>query len=86
MMLRPEDYERENKQHRRSTRVMTKTKLPTQHKSSTHSCSQCERKDAMKYTISAKEVRWLCPDCIAKYLRRNNKEKPNFIKASVLQK
>jgi len=60
--------------------------LPTQHKSSTHKCSHCERKDAKKYSISEKEVRWLCPVCIIKNSKKEDKEKPNFVKASKLSR
>ncbi len=85
-MPRPKDYARENTQHGRSSKVMKKTSLPTQYRTLKKQCSQCSRKDAVKYPVSIKEVRWLCPDCIAKYLRRDDKEVPNFIKASVLNR
>ena len=61
-----------------------KSKLPTQNKTKKHKCSQCERTDAIRYPISEKEVRWLCPDCVTKHQRKDDKEKPNFIKANKL--
>ncbi len=86
MMPRPEDYANENKKHGRSSRVMKKTKIPSQHKTSTHPCSQCTRKDAQQYQISEKESRWLCPVHYNQFMRKNNFEKPHFIKASVLKR
>ena len=59
-------------------------KLPTQAKSPNHKCSQCTRKDAKKYQVSAKECRWLCVDCLRKNNDKNNIEKPNFISAKKL--
>lgn len=62
-----------------------KVRLPTQHKTLKHPCSQCTRRDAKKYAISEKEVRWLCVECVLRNNNRDTKEKPNFIKASVLR-
>lgn len=62
-----------------------KIKLPTQHKSPNHKCSICSRKDAKKYSISEKESRWLCIECVNKYQNRESREVPNFIKASKLR-
>ncbi len=61
-----------------------KITLPTQHRTPNHKCSQCERKDAKKYQITEKEVRWLCIVCVKRYQNKNLKEKTNFVKASRL--
>ncbi|MCZ6581612.1 MAG: hypothetical protein O6761_00350 [Thaumarchaeota archaeon] len=61
-----------------------KIRLPTQHKSPNHNCSQCSRKDAKKYYLTEKECRWLCPVCVIRNKNRDTKEKPNFVKASQL--
>lgn len=61
-----------------------KIRLPTQHRSPNHKCSLCERKDAKKYYLTEKEVRWLCPVCVMKNKYRDIKEKTNFVKASRL--
>ena len=37
-----------------------------------------------KYQLTPKECRWLCPECLIKNKNKNTKEKPNFIKASIL--
>jgi len=58
--------------------------LPTQYRTIKHKCSQCTRTDAKKYSISEKEVRWLCPVCVYRNTNKDAKEKPNFIKASKL--
>lgn len=66
-----------------------KVTFPTQHRSPNHKCAHCTRKDASKYSISAKEVRWLCPVCKIrssrnKFTDNSNyfEERPNFLKAS----
>jgi len=64
----------------------TKVKLPSQFHTIKHKCSQCPRDDAKKYPISGKEVRWLCSICLNKNRRRDDKEKPNFIRAGVLRR
>jgi hypothetical protein len=56
----------------------------TQSKSSTRKCSQCTRKDARKYRISEKEIRWLCPIHYAIFTLVED-EKPHFVKASKLE-
>ena len=61
-----------------------KIKLPTQHKSPNHKCSQCTRTDAKKYQITLKECRWLCIVCLKKNNNKNSIEKPNFVRASKL--
>ena len=61
-----------------------KIRLPTQHRTLNHKCSQCSRTDAKKYYISEKECRWLCPVCVIKNKNRDSKEKVDFIKASRL--
>lgn len=85
-----EDYERESKTNkvvspRRASHggiaTSKKIKLPTQHKSPNHNCAHCTRKDAKKYKISTKEVRWLCPVCVIKNKNKNTQEKSNFISA-----
>ena len=62
----------------------TKVQLPTQHRTPNHKCSHCERKDAKKYQITQKEVRWLCVICVKRYQNKNLKEKVNFVTASRL--
>lgn len=85
LMIRPEDYHRENLANRPSnSRVSKKVKLPTMEKTRPHKCSLCPRTDATRYPISEKEVRWMCPVCVQKFVRRNDKEKPNFVKGSQL--
>lgn len=84
-MFRAQEYAHENYKTRpRNQRVMKKTRLDTASKTIKHKCSQCERKDAKKYPVSEKEVRWLCPLHIAMFERKNVQEKPNFIKGSML--
>ncbi|KKK80829.1 hypothetical protein LCGC14_2819560 [marine sediment metagenome] len=61
-----------------------KVRFPTQHRSPNHKCSLCERKDAKKYYISEKEVRWLCPICVIKNKNKDSKEKVDFIRARQL--
>lgn len=63
-----------------------KIRLPTQYRTTKHKCSHCTRTDAVKYSISEKEVRWLCPVCVIKNTKRDTKEKPNFVKASLLMR
>lgn len=94
-LLTKDDYHREHKNynkiktHTRSKyhkgiATSTKVKLPSQHKSPKHKCSQCPRTDAKKYFISEKEIRWLCIVCVNKNKNKDSKEKPNFIQASKL--
>ena len=47
-------------------------------------CSQCPSKQANKFPISEKEVRWLCVECMNKSLNKEKKETLNYIKASKL--
>lgn len=68
------------------TKYMVKTKLPTKFKTKPHKCSQCKRTNAKQYHLTEKESRWLCPDCVIKNNRRDNIEKPNFVRASQLGK
>ena len=92
-LLRQSDYHKASKKNnivspRRGSHggiaTSKKIRLPTQHRSPTHKCSHCTRKDAKKYYISEKECRWLCPVCVIKNKSRDIKEKPNFVKASQL--
>lgn len=92
--LRQSDYLQESKKNnvispRRGSHggiaTSKKIRLPTQYRTLKHQCSQCERKDAKKYSISEKEVRWLCPVCVIKNNNKNSKEKPHFVKASLLR-
>ena len=92
-LLRKSDYHEESKKNKvvspkRGTHggitTYKKIKLPTQHRSPNHKCSQCTRTDAKKYYLTEKEVRWLCPVCIIKNKNKNSKEKPNFVRASRL--
>lgn len=96
-IISPDGYYKEHKKfnkiksHTRSKyhggiATSTKTKYPTQHKSLNHKCSQCIRTDAKKYTISEKETRWLCIVCVNKFKNKDVKEKPNFIRASMLRR
>lgn len=62
-----------------------KTKLPKQYKTVQHKCSQCPATNARKYSISEKEVRWLCPVCVNKNNNKNTKETPHFLKASMMR-
>lgn len=82
-MFSAKDYARENKLTRPKN-YSVKTKLPTRSKTTKHKCSQCTNKNAKQYQVSEKETRWLCPEHLTKFLRRNDKERPNYIKASVL--
>lgn len=91
--LTKNDYLRESKHNkvvspRRASHggiaTSKKTKLPSQYRTTKHKCSQCIRTDAVKYSISEKEVRWLCPVCVIRNNNKNTKEKPNFVKASKL--
>lgn len=92
-LFRTSDYADESKKNkvvspRRGTHggisTSKKIRLPTQYKTPHHKCSHCKRTDAKKYSISEKEVRWLCPVCIIVHQNKNRKEKPNFIRASKL--
>lgn len=65
--------------------ISPKTRLPTQYRTLKHNCAHCPRTDAKKYSISEKEVRWLCPVCVIRNTNSNSKEKPHFIKASMLR-
>ncbi len=93
-LLRKSDYQQESKKNnvvspRRGSHggIATSKKiiLPTQHRTPNHKCSLCTRKDAKKYYLTEKEVRWLCPVCVIKNKNRDSKEIPNFVKASRLQ-
>jgi len=83
--LRVEDYLRENKRLGRNNSGIRKTALPTKFRTRKRKCSHCTRTDGDNYKISEKETRWLCPQCKEKFLRKDIKEKPNFIKASRLK-
>ena len=92
-LFRYSDYSDESKKNkvvspRRASHggiaTSTKIRLPTQHKSPNHPCSQCTRKDAKKYYLTEKECRWLCPVCVIKNKNSDTKEKVNFLKASQL--
>lgn len=63
---------------------MKKEHFRKQDKTKIHKCSQCTRKDARQYFITEKESRWLCPVHVMSYNKRDEKEKPHFIKASNL--
>lgn len=89
------DYERESKHNkvvnpRRGSHggiaTSKKIKLPTQYRTTKHKCSQCTRTDAKKYSISEKEVRWLCLVCVNKNKTKDCKEMVNFIPASKLRR
>ena len=92
-LLRKSDYQQESKKNnvvspRRASHggiaTSKKIRLPTQHRTLNHKCSQCTRKDAKQYHLTEKETRWPCPVCIIKYKNRDRKEIPNFVKASRL--
>ena len=93
-LLRQDDYLKSSKKNnivnpRRGSHggitTSKKVRLPTQLKTIPHNCSQCPRKDAKQYHISTKETRWLCPICVNKHQRKDDKEKPNFVRASKLR-
>jgi len=93
VFLKYSDYYNESKKNKEVTKrrgshggVATgkKVTLPTQYRTLNHKCSQCTRKDAKKYQITTKDIRWLCPVCVIKNQNRDTKEKPNFVKASQL--
>ena len=97
-LFRKSDYQKESKKNnvvspRRGSHggiaTSKKVRYPTQHRTPNHKCAHCPRKDASKYSISAKEVRWLCPVCKIKSSRNKFtddpnyfEERPNFLKAS----
>ena len=92
-LLTNDDYYKASKQNkvvspRRASHggiaTSKKIRLPTQHRSPKHKCSLCTRTDAKQYSISEKETRWLCIVCVKKFHNKNSKEKPHFIKASML--
>lgn len=94
-LLKKSDYQQASKKNnivssRRGSHggiaTSKKIRLPTQHRTPNHKCSQCERKDAKKYYLTEKEVRWLCAACLMRFKYRDIKEKPNFVKASQLSK
>ena len=91
--LRKSDYQQESKKNnvvspRRGSHggiaTSKKVRLPSQYRTTKHKCSHCERTDAKKYSISEKEVRWLCILCVGIFTRKDNPERPNFVKASKL--
>jgi len=87
-----DDYKQKNivKNPRRASHggiaTSKKIPLPTQYKTKKHNCALCTRTDAVQYSISEKETRWLCVDCISKHANRDVKEKPHFVKASLLRR
>lgn len=97
-LFRKSDYQQASKKNnvvspRRASHggiaTSKKIRLPTQNRTPNHKCAHCPRKDASKYFISAKEVRWLCPVCKIKSSRNKFtdnpnyfEERPNFLKAS----
>jgi len=92
-LFRKSDYQQASKKNkvvspRRASHggiaTSKKIRLPTQHKSPNHQCSQCQRSDAKKYHLTEKEVRWLCPLCVIKNKNKDIREIPNFVKASRL--
>ncbi len=92
-LLRQSDYLEESKKNnvvspRRGSHggiaTSKKIRLPTQHKTLNHKCSQCRRTDAKKYQLTPKEYRWLCPVCITKNKNKDSTEKPHFISARKL--
>lgn len=94
-LLKPDDYIQASKKNkivspRRASHggiaTSKKIPLPTQYKTKKHKCSQCTRTDAKQFSISEKECRWLCPVCVIRNNNRDSKEKPNFIKASMLRR
>jgi len=66
--------------------ISKKIRLPTQYKTKKHNCAHCTRTDAVQYSISEKETRWLCVECVTKHTNRDVKEKPHFVKASRLRR
>ena len=92
-LFRYDDYFQASKKnkiisHKRASHggiaIGKKIRLPTQYRTINHNCSLCPRKDAKKYSISPKEVRWLCISCFQKNKNKNSTEIPNFIKATKL--
>ena len=92
-LLRKSDYHKESKKNnvvspRRASHggIATSKKItfPTQHRTPNHKCALCPRKDAKKYYLTQKEVRWLCSVCVIKNKTRDSTEIPNFVKASRL--
>ena len=92
--LTSSDYQQESKKNnvvspRRGSHggiaTSKKVRLPSQYRTTKHHCSHCTRTDAAKYSISEREVRWLCPVCVIKNNNKDSKEKPNFLKASRLR-
>ena len=61
-----------------------RTKIPTKSKTVSHKCSQCERKDATQHFLTEKESRWLCPVHVMAYNKKDEKERPHFVKAGKL--
>lgn len=59
---------------------MAKTKLPTKNRTENLRCGQCHKQGATRQKISQKETRILCPKCIAQNRRRDDREKPHFVK------
>lgn len=69
---------------RAPTVYMKKEHFRKSDKTKKHRCSQCERTDARKYDVSENESRWLCPSCVVRHNRCDEKERPHFVKASEL--
>ena len=78
-LFRTSDFAQKNQ-----TRVMKKTRLPTEFKTKKHKCSKCTRPYAVKTQVSEKEWNWLCIVCINQNKKRDEKHPVNFVKAGKL--
>ena len=79
-IFRVSDYTQKNQKN-----VMVKTKLPTKFKTKKNKCSQCTRTDAELIPISENEKRWLCSECVGKFLAQFEVDQlVNFVKAGKL--
>lgn len=79
--IKPSDY-RTKKSRTRINSGAKKTKLPTQLKSKTHTCSLCKSPSIRKIQVSDIEYRWLCKKHFEEWNRQHFSFKPKFKKAN----
>ena len=81
--ITPSDYKTKIKRNRINSGAK-KTKLPTQLKSKTHTCSLCKLFAIRKIQVSDIEFRWLCKKHFEQWNRQHFSFKPKFQKADEL--
>lgn len=74
-------YIKENKKHRRSTRVQRKVKLPSNMKTKGCNTSDCKNPAVTSFQIENRTIH-LCKGCLRKYKDRNERHPVIFTRAS----